>query len=163
MILKKIEYVVNREMIKKNQWLCSNRLALNISKTNFVVFFSVITLQINKKAISEEICVKYLSILIDSTLSWKPQISTLTKQISGPIGIMYKLSPFINVSIMRSVYYSIIYPHLIYGLQVWGSAFKTELENMNILQNKVVRMNTFSDSFPSQGYVLSLFAIISKT
>ena len=49
---------------------------------------------------------------------------------------MYKLRPFVNLSTMKSVYYSIIYPHLIYGLQVWGSAFKTELEKMNIMQKK---------------------------
>ena len=76
------------------------------------------------------------------------------KKISRSIGIMYKLRPFANVSIMKSVYYSIIYPYLIYGLQVWGSAFKTELEKMNILQKMAVRMITFNDSFPSQVYGL---------
>ena len=59
------------------------------------------------------------------------------KKISRSIGIMYKLRPFVNGSIMKTVCYNIICPHLIYGLQVWGSAFKTELEKMNILQKKV--------------------------
>ena len=58
------------------------------------------------------------------------------KKNSRSIGIMYKLRPFVNVNIMKSVYYSIIYPHLIYGLQAWSSAFKTELEKMNIMQKK---------------------------
>ena len=40
----------------------------------------VITIKISNKAISEEMCVKYLGILIDSTLSWKSQISTITKK-----------------------------------------------------------------------------------
>ena len=80
-------------------------------------------------------CVKYLGILIDSTLSWKSQISP--KNISHSIGIMYKLRPFVNVNTMKSVYYSIIYPHLIYGLQVWGSAFITDLEKTNIVQKKL--------------------------
>ena len=60
--------------------------SLNITKTNFVVFHpfykplkETITLKINKKAIAEEPCVKYLGVLIDSTLSWKSQISTITK------------------------------------------------------------------------------------
>ena len=157
--LKKIEKVVNKEMNKLFQWLCSNRLALNISKTNFVIFHpynkpvkEVITLKINKKAIAEELCVKYLGILIDSTLSWKSQISTITKKISRSIGIMYKLRPFVNVKIMKSVYYSIIYPHLIYGIQVWGSAFDTDLHSLEIMQKKVVRMITFNDSFRNQGY-----------
>ena len=73
-------------------------------------------------------------------------------KISRSFGIMYKLRPFVNVRIMESVYYSIIYPHLIYGLQVWGSAFQTELEKMNIMLKKAVRMITFNDTFPIQGY-----------
>ncbi len=159
--LKQLEKVVNKEMNKIFQWLCSNRLALNISKTNFVIFHpynkplkEVITLKINKKAIAEEPCVKYLGVLIDSTLSWKSQISTITKKISRSIGIMYKLRPFVNVKIMKSVYYSIIYPHLIYGIQVWGSAFKTALINLNTMQKKAVRMITFNDSFHTEGYGL---------
>jgi hypothetical protein len=153
--LKKIEKVVNKELNKIFQWLCSNRLALNISKTNFVIFHpfnkpmkEVITLKINKKAIAEEQCVEYLGILIDSTLSWKSQISTIAKKNSRSIGIMCKLRPFVNVKIMKSI----IYPHLIYGLQVWGSAFDTDLHSLEILQKKVVRMITFNDSFRNQGY-----------
>ena len=76
------------------------------------------------------------------------------KKISRSIGIMYKLRPFVNVNTMKSVYYSIIYPHLIYGLQVWGSAFITDLEKMNIVQKKAVRMITSNDSYLSQGYGL---------
>ena len=82
--LKEIEKVVNKEKNKIFQWLCSNRLALNISKTNFVIFHpfnkpvkEFITLKINKKAIAEEPCVKYLGVLIDSTLSWKSQVMPL--------------------------------------------------------------------------------------
>ena len=67
---------------------------------------------------------------------------------------MYKLRPFVNVNIMKSDYYSIIYPHLIYGLQVWGSAFKTELDKMNIMQKKAVRMITFNGTYPWESYGL---------
>ena len=77
---------------------------------------------------------------------------------------MYQLRPFVNVNIMKSVYYSIIYPHLIYGLQVWGSSFKTELEKMNIMQKKAVRMTTFNDTYPREGYGLChSLPLISKT
>ena len=51
------------------------------------------------------------------------------KKKSRSIGIMYKLRRFVNVRIMKSVYYSIIYPHLIYGLQVWVQLFKLSLKN----------------------------------
>ena len=53
-----------------------------------------ITNKINKKAIKEKESIKYLGVLIDSTLSWKQQILNLSKKISRAIGIIYKLRPF---------------------------------------------------------------------
>ena len=159
--LKQMEIYINKELNKIYQWLCSNRLALNITKTNFVIFHPYnkplkesITLKIHKKAIDEVPCVKYLGVLIDSTLSWKSQISTITKKIARSIGIMYKLRPFVDTKIMKNVYYSIIYPHLIYGIQVWGLAFKTELKNIETVQKRAVRMITCNDSFNIHGYGL---------
>ena len=42
------------------------------------------------KAINEKESIKYLGVLVDSSLSWKYQISNLTRKISSAIGIMYK-------------------------------------------------------------------------
>ena len=71
---KKLEKTLNCELKKLYQWLCVNRLSLNIKKTNFVIIHAfnkkVVespTLMINKKAISEEKYVKYLGVLIDSS------------------------------------------------------------------------------------------------
>ena len=50
-----------------------------------------ITIKINKKAIKEKESIKYLGVLIDSTLSWKQQILNLSKKKSHAI---YKLGPF---------------------------------------------------------------------
>ena len=50
----------------------------NISKTNFVIFHpynkppkDLITIKIRNKAVAEKSHVKYMGVLIDSTLSWK--------------------------------------------------------------------------------------------
>ena len=86
--LKSLEKTVNKELDKLHDWLCLNRLSLNISKTNFVIFHAInkpktysITLLINKRAISETNTVKYLGILIDSQLTFKNHIVELTKKI----------------------------------------------------------------------------------
>ena len=58
--MKKLETVINTELKKLDSWLIVNRLALNIDKTNFLVFHPYnkpikqrITLKTHKKAISE--------------------------------------------------------------------------------------------------------------
>ena len=65
--LENLQDVMNHELKKLFEWLCINRLSLNISKTNFVVFYAInkikfpITILINKQAIEEVKFVKYLS------------------------------------------------------------------------------------------------------
>ena len=35
-----LESDANRELIKINEWLCANKLSLNIEKSNFIIFHS---------------------------------------------------------------------------------------------------------------------------
>ena len=115
-----------------------NRLALNISKTNFVIFHPYnrpvsepITLKINKKLRRH---IKYLGVLIDSTLRWKPHTDNLSKKIARAMGIMYKVRPFVNSRIMLNLYYSLVYPHLLYGIEVWGSSFEYNLNRIYVTE-----------------------------
>ena len=96
----------NKELEKLYLWLNVNRLSLNIDKTNFIIFHPYnkplkqhVTIKINKKAINEKESIKYLGVLVDSSLSWKYQISNLIKKISRAIGIMCKLGPFLPLNV----------------------------------------------------------------
>ena len=153
--LRDLEKTVNKEPNKLYLWLNVNHLSLNIEKTNFTIFHpynkplkQFITIKINKKAIDEKQSINYLGVLIDSSLSWKYQISNINKKISRYNGIMYKLRPFLPLKVMKNVYYRLIYFHIIYAIEVWGSAFKTELYKVLILQKRVIRLVTFNDGFP---------------
>ena len=104
-------------------------------KTNFVIFRGYrkpcdhnVTLLINKKAIEQKNYVKYLGILIDEHLNWKEHICIVTKKISRSVGIICKLRLCLNTSLLRTIYYSLVYSHLNYGIHVWGSACDTDQE-----------------------------------
>ena len=43
------------------------------------------------------------------------------------------------------LYYSLVYPHLNYVIEVWGSADATYLDRILILQKRIVRMLTHND------------------
>ena len=88
---------INKELRKVRKWLESNRLALNIDKTNFVIFHSAgkvmcdnITIKIGKKKIHRENHVCFLGVLLDSALSWKTHITELSKKFSQTVGLFYK-------------------------------------------------------------------------
>ena len=128
-----LEKMVNKELKNLYLWLSVNRLALNIEKTNFIIFHPYnkplkynVTIKIHKKAILEKKCIKY-----NSTLSWKEHLNNLSKKLSRTIGIMYKLRPFVNLKIMKNIYHALFYSHAIYGIQVWGNACDTHKCNSN--------------------------------
>ena len=62
--------------------------SLNIEKTNYIIFHPYnkpmkrqVTIKINRKAINEKDSIKYLGVLINSTLSWKNHILNISKKI----------------------------------------------------------------------------------
>ena len=153
--LQKLESTINKELRKLHLWISVNRLSLNIDKTNFVIFHPFnkplkynVTIKIHKKAIREKNSIKYLGILIDSTLSWKDHAHYISNKLSRTVGIMYKLRPFVNTKIMNNIYYALFYSHVVYAIEVWGSTFDINLNKIVTLQKRVVRLMTFKDQFP---------------
>ena len=143
---------INSELINVHTWLSANKLSLNIEKSNFIIFhppqkrlqdFSF-NLSLNNKKLKREYCIKYLGILIDSHLSWKPQVDFVVKKIRRSIGILSKLRRYIDLSILLKLYYALIYPFLIYGIIIWGNTYESTLKPIFILQKKVLRAITFS-------------------
>ena len=62
---------------------------------------------------------------------------------------MYKLRPFLPLNVLKNVHYNLVYSHIVYAIEVWGSAFKTEMDKILILQKKAMRLMTFMDSYPT--------------
>ena len=51
---------------------------------------------------------------------------------------------FLNKNHLIIVYYSLIHPHLTYGLRLWGNALQKYITKLEILQKKAVRAITCS-------------------
>ena len=91
--------------------------------------------------------------ILDSTLTWKPHIEKICKTVCS--GILYKIRPFVNIKVLKTLYYSLIYPHLNYAIEIWGSADNIHLNHIMMLQKRVVRLIYYLDkrqpdySFPS--------------
>ena len=150
--LQVLETILNDQLNSINEWLCANKLSLNVDKSNFVIFHPPqksptysINLKIHDKVIMQKRSIKYLGVLIDSSLNWKDHIHELSKKISRGIGILLKLRKCVSTQILLQFYYSIIYTFFTYGVLIWGNTYKTNLYPLIILQKKAVRIITFSD------------------
>ena len=122
-----IQKSVNKELRKARKWLEPNRLVPNLDKTNFVIFHSTqnkpetqINIKFGRKRLSQETCVKFLGVSLDSTLSWKPHLAELSKKLSRTVELLYKIRHYTPLEKFKLLYFGIFYPFLSYGVQVWG-------------------------------------------
>ena len=126
--LLQIQKVVNRELRKGRKWLEANRLALNIDKTNFVIFHSQqrkitdnIELQFGRKSIKQESYVKFLGIILDPNLSWKFRSTELSKKLARTAGLFYKIHATMPLKIhLMLLYHGLFASFLAYGISVLG-------------------------------------------
>ena len=66
------------------------------------------------------------------------------KKKSKGIGILFILRDFVSIDTLIQVYYSVIYPFIMYAVLVWGHTYKSNLHSLLILQKKAMRIMTFS-------------------
>jgi len=73
------------------------------------IYFSVL---INHHQISKQISLKYLGVILDDKLNWKPQIEKLVTQLSKSCGMLFKLKHYTNISVLKSVYFVLFTQYL---------------------------------------------------
>ena len=83
---------------------------------------------------------KFLGVLIDDKLHFSNHINQICKKISRSIGVIKKLSAYLPQSSLITLYYSIVYPHVIYAIKVWGSSSQTQLNRLRRLLDKCLKI-----------------------
>ena len=118
---------VNTELASINQWICCNKLSLNVQKTHCMLFSNSVSflpgnVSLNDSVIQMVDSTKFLGLYIDNKLSWKEHIMYLSKLSSRNVGVINKLKFSFPSNILLNLYNTIVLPYLNYGLLVWGIA-----------------------------------------
>ena len=87
---------------------------------------------------------KFLGVIIDNKLNWSEHIQYVKNKISKSNGILRKIRHFLDKNTLRNMYYTFVYPYLIYCTEVWGNACITHLNPLIKIQKKCIRTITFS-------------------
>ena len=91
--LHDLQDTVNRELAKLYVWFSVNRLSLHLGKTNYMLFRSrppdnELALAINNVVLPRVAASKFLGIIIDDKLNWKPHIQSIKSKLSSVLSIM---------------------------------------------------------------------------
>lgn len=79
---------------------------------------------------------KFLGVIIDENLNWKPQIKHLQSKILKMIAILNKAKQALNNKSLHILYRSLVSPYLTYCAEVWANTFKSSLQSLFILPTK---------------------------
>ena len=143
--IKHLKHVLETEAIKVVNWLSANKLIINLAKTNTMLFTNKrgnlkLPIQVNNINLEEKDETTFLGVQIDNKLSWKTHIQYISNKISKSIAILRLLRHRFPKRILRIIYMSLIYSYINYCNLIWGSACKTILNPLFLLQKKAIRL-----------------------
>ena len=147
--LKKINKHVNHDLALITVWLRANKISLNTSKTEIVLFRSkrkTITKKLNFRISGQNIpiskSVKYLGVMLNENLSWDSHMAYILPKLNRGLGLLSKIRYYVPKFLLRTIYFCLFNSHLIYASQIWAQQ-KTILQKLQILQNKALRIINF--------------------
>lgn len=158
---------IDDDLARINDWLKTNKLSLNIAKTEYMIIGSRQKLQtqldndqfcitIDDKQIKRVDHTKSLGLHIDKNLSWAKHIEEISKKVSSAIGALKRIRPFINTCTAVKIYRSLIEPHLRYCSPVWDGMAQYLSDKLQKLQNRAARVITKTSYDASSSHILDI-------
>ena len=150
---KKMQKQVNIDLKLLYHWLLANKISLNCSKTELIFFnkpgdrspsFNY-KIKMNGHKLIPSDFIKYLGIYLDSHLIGKNQCNILLTKLKRANGMLSKARHYIPKEELHSLYYAIFSSHMVYGCQVWGQSSNSSTDKVARLQNRAMRIISFSD------------------
>ena len=129
--------IMNTQLEKMVEWLRAIKLSLHM--------FFVLTKkngncdnQVNIARVSQSrvYSTRFLGVIIDRYLKWTDYLNHVQSKVSKGIRILCKARKVLLPPTLFTMYDSLIYPYLIYCIEVWGSACKNILMPLIRLQQK---------------------------
>ena len=136
--------VIQQDLLNIDKWMDSNKLTINIKKTQYMVIsshakkYDDIDLTIKNDKLLRTKAYKYLGVRIDQHLNYSQHINYLAGTVKNKIRTISRLSHYMPKSINIMLYKALVLPHLDYGSAIWGSASATLLANLQDLQTKTL-------------------------
>ena len=115
---KYFENVLNNELLNIDVCLRSNKLSINIQKTNYVIF-SPSQRKVNHSRFSlsfggQPLTQSNVTEFLDEHLIWNYHTNFVCKQIAKSAGILSRTRFYLSYKTKLMLYYTLIYPFMTY-------------------------------------------------
>ena len=133
--------IINHELYKLYTWFSVNKLSLNASKTNYMIFGKRkincdVDIKINNNQITRVNKITFHGIMIDEQLNLIEQIHQVQTGLSRITGVMYRARNALGTPSLLTLYHSLFLPIMGYCCEIWGNACVTNLHCITVLQKR---------------------------
>ncbi len=161
-------------MRKLANWFRANRMAVNVFKTNYIIFHTKgknidmqginVTFDCNEiNTVNYDPSLKFnlerihdkhndpkmqyfklLVVYLDENLTFNKHASTLCAKLTRSIFCIKRVANFISLKSLRSLYFALVHSHLLYCPIIINCMSLTSISNISKLQKKAIRVITKS-------------------
>ena len=149
--LDNLTTTINYELTRVEKWTTANRLTINTSKTELLLFSNskrhddfTDDIVLGGEVLGAAGACRFLGVILDNRLTFQKHIQTIVTKISRTTGIIYKIRNLLPLHAKLNFYYSFIYPYLSFNILAWGSTGQCHIQPLVIQQKKIVRILTNS-------------------
>lgn len=131
-------------------YIDANYLHINLKKSKYILFKPPRTkkddssgdfkLNYDSVEIERVKSIKFLGVIINETLDWSLQVSSVKKKIAQVNGVLYKLRKTAPKKMLVSIFNALVQSHINYGISVWGHGGETaKLKDLFVGQKRAIR------------------------
>ena len=138
--------MIEKDLKKISNWFKLNKLALNETKTNYIIFHRPqkkppdnFLIKLNDVELNRVKNTKFLGVILQENLKWNDHIDYISNKVSRATGLLARLKHYLPKTILFTIYNSLCLSHLSYAISVWGSAPPSTIERLVILHKKGIR------------------------
>lgn len=141
---------LNRDLDLIYEWLCDNKLSVNVSKCKFCLFGkksklstvnkSDLTVMINNNKIVGSKEIKYLGVILDSELKFHAHAEYCMRKFSRKIGFIARVGKHLSMYTKRILYNSLAAPHLEFCSTLLFNMPNFIIDEFQRIQNKGMRI-----------------------
>ena len=104
---------------------------------------------------------KFLGITIDESLSWNKHILNINSKLSRALFVIKQVKFYLPKESLHTLYYSLLHPHITYGILAWGNAKasllrKTQIYKNDLLEPSIIKNSSHSDPLFRQSGILKI-------
>ena len=156
--LETLQTICNEELAIVDDWFRANKLTANSKKASKFLLSKQIRgsenindplfeLKMGNVTLERVSTMKYLGVILDEKMTWNNHINYLCTKLSQKAGIFSKLRYYLDLDRLVNVYYALFNSHLQYAMLCWGATTSTNIDRLQIIQNRVIRNMTKSPHF----------------